>query len=97
MCSNQELPDMHFKYGLADCNVVIVRHLQQQKYPGRRYLYKKTFVSIHRGLCKNGNFELHVANKGWPIFIAPEVEEDIRDVVIETHSLNLLNFYLWSH
>jgi hypothetical protein len=58
---------------------------------------RKHLLSIYRGLCENGTLALHVAKKGCAVFMAPKVEEDIRDVVIENHSLNLLNFHLWGH
>jgi hypothetical protein len=74
---------MHFMYGLVDGNAVVACHLYQERYPGRRCPDRKTFVSIHRHLCKHGNFAPRFANRGRPRSMTPEVEENILDVVNE--------------
>jgi hypothetical protein len=72
---------MHFLYCSADSNAVLARRLYQERYPGRRCPDRKTFVSIHRPLCEHGSFVPRAANRGRPRSAAPEVEEDILDVV----------------
>jgi hypothetical protein len=56
--SNQRLANMHFMYGFVDSNAVVAHHLYQQRYPELRCTDKETFVSIHRHLCKSGNFNI---------------------------------------
>jgi hypothetical protein len=64
MFSNQELSDMYLTYSLAQGNAVVVRRLHHERYPGNRYLDKKTFLIIHCRLREHGNFAPHVANRG---------------------------------
>jgi hypothetical protein len=80
MCSNQQLANMHFMYGLADDTAAVARRLYQERYPGRRCTHRKTFVSNHFSLCEHGNFALRGANRGQPRSTTTEVEEDILDL-----------------
>jgi hypothetical protein len=64
---------MHRVDGLVDGNAVVACRLYQERYPGRRCPDRKTSVSIHRRLCKHGNFAPRVANRGRPRSRTPEV------------------------
>jgi hypothetical protein len=75
-------------YGLADGNVVVARHMHQERYPGRRCPDRKTAVSIHCRFCEHGNFAPHVANWGQSRSKTPELEQDILDAVNETPGIS---------
>jgi len=81
MYSNEELATMHFIYGLADGNALQARRLYQERYPIRRCPSRKTFERIHRRLCEHGSIACLSGNKGRPKNMAPEVEEEILDIV----------------
>jgi hypothetical protein len=81
MCSYQGLADMHFMYGMADGNVVVARTLYHERYPGVRCLDSRTFVSIHRYVCENGNGATRVSNRRRLRSTSPDTEEDIPEIV----------------
>jgi hypothetical protein len=63
---------MLFIYGLvSDDDAVVARRLYQEMYPGRRYSDGKTFLSIHRRLCKQVNF---VPRLQWMMWKLSEME-----------------------
>ncbi|KAJ4434307.1 hypothetical protein ANN_22861 [Periplaneta americana] len=73
MYSNQELTEIHFKYGKADGNAALARRLYQERYPQRQCPDRKTFVRLHYRLCEYGKFNSPGLGRGQPRSTTPEV------------------------
>lgn len=76
---------MHFIYELVDDNVLQARRLYQEQCVTRRCPNKETFERIHRHLCEHGSFAYLSGNKERPKNTAPEMEEEILDIISGHH------------
>ncbi|KAJ4426948.1 hypothetical protein ANN_26747 [Periplaneta americana] len=81
MYSNQELAEIHFMYGKADCNAALARRLYQERYPQRQCPDRKTFIRLHYRLCEYGKFNSPGLGRGRPRSTTPEVQEEILEAV----------------
>ncbi|KAJ4451919.1 hypothetical protein ANN_03397 [Periplaneta americana] len=88
MYSNQELAEIHFMYGKADCNAALARYLYQERYPQRQCPDRKTFVRLHYRLCEYGKFNSPGLGRGRPRSTTPEVQEEILEAVNTTPSIS---------
>jgi hypothetical protein len=86
MYLNQGKVDMHFMYSLVDGSTVVACHLYQERYSEQKC--PDSIVSNHCRLCEHGNFAPRVENRRRPRSTTPEVEEDILDVMNETHGIS---------
>ncbi|GFT99145.1 uncharacterized protein TNCV_1611051 [Trichonephila clavipes] len=54
--TNQEIPDIHFIYSVADGNALEARRLYGERFPSKRLPNRKTFKCLYRHLRETGSF-----------------------------------------
>ena len=77
------MAEMHYVYGLADCNGELARRIYQERYPNRTLPDSRTFCNIHRRLVETGSVH-RGTSEGRPSSVrTPDIEEAVLQAVVE--------------